>query len=188
MFVEAFPSAKIDGGAMYVDGYPVIGLSGRGKRLDKVLFTLLHEITHILLGHVDAGHYIVEEIDEAHTAHNTNEKQADDDAGKLLSPTDPHASRHGSMERGSTESPPNSVCADRGDRAPAVQTSLGLAHDAGKEPAIGRRRVEQGASVIPASLAKPKDSLDRAKFDAASADVVATECDGDPAGRQLALE
>ena len=49
---------------MYVDGYPVIGLSGRGKRLDKVLFTLLHEIAHILKGHVDEDHYIVEEIDD----------------------------------------------------------------------------------------------------------------------------
>jgi HTH-type transcriptional regulator/antitoxin HigA len=89
VFVDAFPSAKIDGGAMYVDGYPVIGLSGRGKRLDKVLFTLLHEIAHILLGHVDAGHYIVEEIDDMHTANNTQEKDADAAAGELLFPDGP---------------------------------------------------------------------------------------------------
>lgn len=84
VFVEAFPSAKIDGGAMYVDGYPVIGLSGRGKRLDKVLFTLLHEIAHILRRHVDADHYIVEEIDETHTEQSAQDKDADIVAGKLL--------------------------------------------------------------------------------------------------------
>jgi HTH-type transcriptional regulator/antitoxin HigA len=86
VFIEAFPAAKIDGGAMYVDGYPVIGLSGRGKRLDKVLFTLLHEIAHILLKHVDVNRYIVEEIEDTHTADDTQEKEADDVAGKLLFP------------------------------------------------------------------------------------------------------
>src|SRR5207248_2735279 len=54
VYVEMLPSGKIDGCAMFVDGYPVIGLSGRGKRLDKVLLTLLHEIAHILLAHIDA--------------------------------------------------------------------------------------------------------------------------------------
>jgi len=84
VFVDAFPSAKIDGGAMYVDGYPVIGLSGRGKRLDKVLFTLLHEIAHILKGHVDEQHYIVEEIVDPHAGHGVQESEADDLAGELL--------------------------------------------------------------------------------------------------------
>lgn len=84
VFVDAFPSAKIDGGAMYVDGYPVIGLSGRGKRLDKVLFTLLHEIGHILKGHVDEHHYIVEEVDDPDVAHDVQESEADDIAGELL--------------------------------------------------------------------------------------------------------
>lgn len=89
VFVDAFPSAKIDGGAMYVDGYPVIGLSGRGKRLDKVLFTLLHEIAHVLLAHVDPDHYIVEEIDDPQSAHSAHEKKADDTAGDLLFPDGP---------------------------------------------------------------------------------------------------
>jgi HTH-type transcriptional regulator/antitoxin HigA len=89
VFVYAFPGAKIDGGAMYVDGYPVLGLSGRGKRLDKVLFTLLHEIAHVLLAHVDSDHYIVEEIDDPQSADNADEKQADDAAGDLLFPDGP---------------------------------------------------------------------------------------------------
>jgi HTH-type transcriptional regulator / antitoxin HigA len=50
--VEAFPSSKIDGASFDLNGTPVIGLSGRGQRLDKVLFTLLHEVAHILLGHI----------------------------------------------------------------------------------------------------------------------------------------
>ena len=87
VFVDAFPSAKIDGGAMYVDGYPVIGLSGRGKRLDKVLFTLLHEIGHILKGHVDEQHYIVEEIVDSNVRHGVQESEADDLAAELLFPS-----------------------------------------------------------------------------------------------------
>ena len=71
---------------MYVDGYPVIGLSGRGKRLDKVLFTLLHEIAHILRGHVDADHYIVEEIDDGHTTLSAQEEEADAAAAQLRFP------------------------------------------------------------------------------------------------------
>ncbi|MEV4320627.1 HigA family addiction module antitoxin [Microbispora rosea] len=50
--VEAFPSSKIDGASFDMDGTPVIGLSGRGHRLDKVLFTLLHEVAHIVLNHI----------------------------------------------------------------------------------------------------------------------------------------
>lgn len=86
VFVEAFPSAKIDGGAMFVDGYPVIGLSGRGKRLDKILFTLLHEIAHILLEHVAGENYIVEDLDESHAAPSQQERDADSEAGHLKFP------------------------------------------------------------------------------------------------------
>lgn len=64
VYVEMLPGGKIDGCAMFVDSYPVIGLSGRGKRLDKVLFTLLHEIAHILLGHVDTDRIIAEDLDD----------------------------------------------------------------------------------------------------------------------------
>ncbi|ROS38496.1 HigA family addiction module antitoxin [Amycolatopsis thermoflava] len=53
--VEAFPSSKIDGASFDMDGTPVIGLSGRGQRLDKVLFTLLHEVAHVVLNHIADG-------------------------------------------------------------------------------------------------------------------------------------
>lgn len=53
--VEAFPSSKIDGASFDMDGTPVIGLSGRGHRLDKVLYTLLHEVAHVVLDHIADG-------------------------------------------------------------------------------------------------------------------------------------
>lgn len=80
VYVEALPGAKIDGCAMIVDGYPVVGLSGRGKRLDKVLFTLLHEIAHILLGHVDADHLIVEDLEDKHAHESVQERAANEEA------------------------------------------------------------------------------------------------------------
>lgn len=52
VYVEAFPSSKIDGASFIMEDTPVIGLSGRGHRLDKVLFTLLHEAAHVYLDHI----------------------------------------------------------------------------------------------------------------------------------------
>ena len=49
--VEAFPSARLDGAAFDDDGTPVIGLSGRERRLDKVLTRLLQATAHVFLGH-----------------------------------------------------------------------------------------------------------------------------------------
>ncbi|MSS84128.1 HigA family addiction module antidote protein [Actinomycetaceae bacterium WB03_NA08] len=65
VYVEAFPGGKLDGCTLIVDGTPVIGISGRWKRLDKVLFTILHETAHILLGHVsEDGEVIVDDLSE----------------------------------------------------------------------------------------------------------------------------
>jgi HTH-type transcriptional regulator/antitoxin HigA len=86
VYVEMLPGGKIDGCAMYVDGYPVIGLSGRGKRLDKVLFTLLHEIAHILLEHVDAGRIIAEDLDDKSEQESTQEAGANEIAALCVFP------------------------------------------------------------------------------------------------------
>jgi len=86
VYVEALPGAKLDGCAMFIDGYPVIGLSGRGKRLDKVLFTLMHEIAHILLDHVDAEHLIVEDLDDKYGSETAREKHANREAADLVFP------------------------------------------------------------------------------------------------------
>ena len=63
VYVEAFPSSKLDGASFLIGDTPVIGLSGRGQRLDKVLFTLLHEVAHVLLGHIN-DHLILDDEDQ----------------------------------------------------------------------------------------------------------------------------
>lgn len=68
VFVEAFPGSKMDGCSLLLDdGGPVIGLSGRGKRFDKVLFTLLHEIAHINLGHLNGESLVIDDRGESPT-------------------------------------------------------------------------------------------------------------------------
>ena len=64
VFVEAFPSSKINGASFVLDeeeAQPVIALSGRGRRLDIVLFTLLHEIAHIVNGDIRIDATLVDE-------------------------------------------------------------------------------------------------------------------------------
>jgi HTH-type transcriptional regulator/antitoxin HigA len=60
-------SSLLDGAAMVRDdGTPVIGLTSRGDRLDGYVFTLLHEMAHICLGHLDTrGVTADEELDRA---------------------------------------------------------------------------------------------------------------------------
>ncbi|MEV0623573.1 HigA family addiction module antitoxin [Nonomuraea sp. NPDC050404] len=86
VYVEMLPGGKIDGCSMFVDGYPVIGLSGRGKRLDKVLFTLLHEIAHILRGHVDTENIIAEDLDSPANNESVRETEANRDATDWVFP------------------------------------------------------------------------------------------------------
>jgi HTH-type transcriptional regulator/antitoxin HigA len=85
VYVEALPGAKIDGCSFVLDKTPVIGISGRGKRLDKILFTLLHEIAHVVLGHV-ANETIVESLDD-HDDRDLDEVEANRHAGRWLLPT-----------------------------------------------------------------------------------------------------
>lgn len=64
VYVEQFPGSHLSGATFLQDDdpdRPVIALSGRGKRLDKVLFTLLHEVGHLLEGHVVPDELIIEE-------------------------------------------------------------------------------------------------------------------------------
>lgn len=48
--VAPLPGGRIDGVSLGLEGSPLIALSGRGRRLDRVLFTLLHEGAHVLRG------------------------------------------------------------------------------------------------------------------------------------------
>lgn len=64
VFEEALPGSRIDGAAYLLDadpGQPVIALSGRGKRFDKVLFTLLHEVAHVINGDLDGVAPLIDE-------------------------------------------------------------------------------------------------------------------------------
>lgn len=63
VYFEAFPGSKMDGCSFLLDdGSPAIAISGRGKRLDKVLFTILHESAHICLNHLSANQrYIIDD-------------------------------------------------------------------------------------------------------------------------------
>jgi HTH-type transcriptional regulator / antitoxin HigA len=85
VYVEALPGAKIDGCAFFLGGTPVIALSGRGKRMDKILFTLLHEIAHLVLRHVKADEIqiIVEEV-EQHDSDSATERAANQRAGSWI--------------------------------------------------------------------------------------------------------
>lgn len=86
VYVEALPGAKIDGCAFFLDdGTPVIALSGRGKRMDKIIFTLLHEIAHLVLGHVKPDEIIVEEVGQ-HAPDSDNEKAANHRAASWILP------------------------------------------------------------------------------------------------------
>jgi HTH-type transcriptional regulator/antitoxin HigA len=90
--VEALPGAKMDGCAFFLDSMPVIGLSGRGKRLDKVLFTLMHEVAHLTLGHVTSEALLIESLDDLDE--NANEEAANDLAGAWVLPRGlPHLPR-----------------------------------------------------------------------------------------------
>ncbi|MBP2215107.1 HigA family addiction module antitoxin [Arthrobacter sp. CAN_C5] len=101
VYVEAFPGSKLNGASFLLDGdtqQPVIALSGRGKRLDMVLFTLLHEVAHLVLGHVSPERIVIDEESSDEPA----EKAADEKAGQWQIPgglpTPPLAVRRGWIE------------------------------------------------------------------------------------------
>ncbi|WP_019481158.1 XRE family transcriptional regulator [Arthrobacter sp. TB 23] len=98
VYVEAFPGSKLNGASFLLDDdnrKPVIALSGRGKRLDVVLFTLLHEVAHIVLGHVTPERLVIDE----ESSSEPTELAADERAGEWQIPgglpTPPAAVRRG---------------------------------------------------------------------------------------------
>lgn len=87
VYVEAFPGSKLNGASFLLDedqGQPVIALSGRGKRLDSVLFTLLHEAAHITLGHVSPDQLVID--DGSQSSEEPMEQAADAQAGEWQIP------------------------------------------------------------------------------------------------------
>ncbi|GAB3555455.1 HigA family addiction module antitoxin [Arthrobacter tumbae] len=87
VYIEAFPGSKLNGASFLLDDdpeQPVIALSGRGKRLDGVLFTLLHEVAHIILGHVSTDQLFIDE--GVGQADEPQEQEADRQAGEWQIP------------------------------------------------------------------------------------------------------
>lgn len=90
--VEPFPGGRIDGVSTIVDGTPVIALSGRGGRMDKVLYTLAHEAAHVAQGHLQRAQLFVSSEDDGGEA--GLERAADRLAAQWLVP-DLEGLRHG---------------------------------------------------------------------------------------------
>lgn len=83
--VPHVPGSKIDGGALRLaDGTPTIGLSLRGRRFDGVVFTLAHEIAHVVLDHISDGATLDEDIGQDTTS--LIESAANDQASAWLFP------------------------------------------------------------------------------------------------------
>lgn len=77
--------SKIDGVVLYPEaGNPIVGLSTRGDRMDGFVFTLLHELAHLVLGHITPGKL---QLDEAITeATEELEASANELAGSWIFP------------------------------------------------------------------------------------------------------
>jgi len=51
IYVPPLPGGKIDGVSFSLETHPAIAITGRGKRFDKIFYTILHEASHIVNGH-----------------------------------------------------------------------------------------------------------------------------------------
>jgi HTH-type transcriptional regulator / antitoxin HigA len=86
VFERQLTGSKLDGAAMLrSDGVPVIGITTRGDRFDIVQWTLLHEIAHVYLGHVNTSLITLDE-DIVGSTHVGREAEADDRASQWLFP------------------------------------------------------------------------------------------------------
>lgn len=80
-------SSKLDGAVMMLDGgNPVVGLTTRGDRMDSYVFTLLHELAHLVLGHLGPdGIRIDEDLDAERNAVGS-EAEANSQAARWILP------------------------------------------------------------------------------------------------------
>jgi HTH-type transcriptional regulator / antitoxin HigA len=83
---EHLPGSKLDGIAVLRDdGTPIIGVTNRGKRFDVLLWTVLHELAHVWLGHLHAVPITIDE-DLGSTDRTGRELEADERARAWLFP------------------------------------------------------------------------------------------------------
>ncbi|MEA2704305.1 MAG: HTH-type transcriptional regulator / antitoxin HigA [Actinomycetota bacterium] len=114
-------AGKIDGVVIFgEDGTPIIGLSTRGDRMDSVVFTLLHEIAHLVLEHVVVGDVRLDEavLDETGTG---IEAQANELAARWVLPSPPKL----------------------GPAKPTMPQIIRAAHDLGVHPSFIIGRLQQ---------------------------------------------
>jgi HTH-type transcriptional regulator/antitoxin HigA len=84
---EGLRGGKLDGAVTFLsDGTPVVGLTTRGDRFDGVLFTLLHECAHLVLGHLKPGDQAIVDDDVNELQTDPNEVAANDQASYWLFP------------------------------------------------------------------------------------------------------
>ena len=87
VFSEGLPGGKLDGAVTFLaDGRALIGLTTRGDRFDIVLFTLLHEAAHLVLGHISLNGQSIVDIDIAGDDGDENENAANAQATAWLFP------------------------------------------------------------------------------------------------------
>ncbi len=87
---EHLPGSKLDGIAVLRgDGAAIIAVTNRGKRFDTLLWTILHEVAHVWLGHLHAVTITIDE-DLGSTDRSDREIQADSRAKAWLFPTPFH--------------------------------------------------------------------------------------------------
>lgn len=79
-------SSKLDGAVVFSADGPVIGLSTRGNRFDGFVFTLLHEIAHLVLEHVTEGSVRVDEDYVGTPTEDALETEANELAGSWIFP------------------------------------------------------------------------------------------------------
>ncbi len=64
IYLPHLPQTYLDGAAFFHGNNPVIAYTGRYDRLDNFWFTILHELGHVLLGHVEhSAHFILDSLD-----------------------------------------------------------------------------------------------------------------------------
>ncbi|MGD9794566.1 MAG: HigA family addiction module antitoxin [Acidimicrobiia bacterium] len=84
---EGLRGGKLDGAVTFLgDGRPVIGLTTRGDRFDGLLFTLLHECAHLVLGHISPDVPAIVDDDLTETQSDPNEIAANEQASAWLFP------------------------------------------------------------------------------------------------------
>ena len=86
--VRHFKRTYLDGAVLYgSDGAPIIALTLRYDRLDNFWFTLLHELSHLVLGHIQGNgdDCILDDLD-LHSSLNVFEQEADEQANDALIP------------------------------------------------------------------------------------------------------